>query len=1684
MKAAVKKYGPGIVFLIVALAVFFIVLCSTSVMKETKNVFGSIAVGERGEREVSSNGWTTFSYANAPEFDLTTFDGEGAYYYELDCGADEQYAMDAYVTSPALLFYETDYVLGFKYFTRQRESTPNALTVSRSLDGETFVECGRYECFDSGSELETWRSGQVEVNGAFRYLRFTFTVYYAGTGSERIDKSGLYLSENFTLEATKAVETPDESACVLREKGTTDLYYNGEEQYPSYEIEKPSRGCYVETYTEKDGVKTKPIASGTYDFCAAFYDDVNELVCVKKFSYTIKKQTIELQSYQTVANARYIVLLDAVFTDGAGREVGMKEAGVDRVYRTAADFNIQVKNDGFEPYTARLGRIVPNAQSSAFLYYLEDKDVTATYDGGLKSVSEEVVTFDSYDFETGTFHSVASGLTVEYYADGEKLPEEPVDAGTYGYKIILGSSAFEGTFTVLPKEIVSGVYEGTESLDKTYDGNDSVAFDGEIVRVLNEESLSYDFVPGDDVSIRYERVAYARDSGETYLLVKNPVLQGENASNYLIKGDIVVNTTARIAPTTLYWAEMTDKNGNEVRIVEREYDGTTDATIEGDEKTEVDMKGLGNGKVTYGDLTATLDGADSGERKVLFTLTNAAKYDKYLPNIITGSDFYYVLQKRRLTNASATGYDGTEKTYDGTTACAPNIYELDLGWTDDYGDGLAATFAASSYAVYYERAYYLASSASESATVRVENVTFSAFDAEAEKIFSNYRIEELTLSGRILRKQAEVITETVRIFVGQALPIIETTASGSRVATSVYATEEDAENGTNRLPDTTAIAETGDYFIKVELLSNDYELVGRKVVPLAITAVESKENRYIVVDAFDRTLEERINVPYGGWLDLQAYTVDESGRKTGEPVSMRANGADVENGVLVFRSTGAFSVTLTCLGDSYYNDATPVTISGTVTDQVVGATVLTEGMRKLLVDEDAPTGEYLEAHTTFTLNDRSVEGTLKGEKQTIAYGANPYTYTFSQKARFAERAVDLQIYGDAYEYDGASEYVLTTDERYDPNKIYYRLDIVSVSGTDVTGTYEESGNGFVLTNDTTAQEGKEYYVLTATKDETNVVKSKGYYYSDGENYVELAIGEIFSDRQYYGKKKDMYGEKEVTISLTGEKPVVTYVLGGTADIPYGARINIKDVVVGVLYEGVSVPMEEMKKLNVDSRTYCYVETDEGIVSINTWVEPLKIGTYRIGEDTEEAGSGFVMQNGEGNLVLETMGSADITIVKSDIVIRPGLMQKYYFKSAFTEEELKEELSFDGYIANGDLGAFTDAIKLHSSASATAVVGDYNVTASLLDGTDIEERYNVSFDIGYVTVIPIPVTVTATTNGHVYGRDVQEIAPKATVTVYELDRSERDEAEREVEANVLCEAEVTSLSNVGEYPIDIEYIGDIKNFSITFKSAYYAVTPANITGVYFEDRNVLYDGERHSLEIEYDRETLGELTVRYNNGYFVESGVYEYVATVSKNNYFDLTLNATLIIGTLHLSGSSTEYNAVSVSFSADEYTVGLNPNIVPLLVQKTDEEKLEQVKTRVQGATRKSFTLGAVYDVVFSLGTERETLGFGEYTVTVRPDAVKYADNLKIYGYTPKGEYTELDFEYKNGAYEIQAGAFGDIAFVFETKVKEGLDAMYVWIFVAIIAVVAIIVLAILFGGGGKRRRERRRSRRRHHRWA
>ena len=1551
---------------------------------------------------LSTEDWTRSTFVNASEFEEVTFDGADAWYYELATSMETQYSMTASLTSPYLSVYDRDYTLGFSFFTRQRSSTPNRLTVLTSSDGVTYAENDSFECADSGSELENWRTGELSVWGDSHYIRLLFTVYYSGEGGERLEDSGLYLNKEIKLTASASGGLSSSDLGVTFEDEV--FYYNGEEQRPEYTIRDTASAphYYVEEVL-RDGDPAVPVDAGDYTLRITFYDDANNFILSARKEYTIQKQTIDyLDTFEAVSNNNYIVVLEATFIDKTGRAISLAEAGCSRIYRATSTLVLNVGGKNFNAFVARKS-IVPNA-STSYLPYMEGKDVTATYTGNGQSLLSHITFFREYNFETGEFTTVlAATVPVTYYQDGEVLEGAPKNAGAYSYVMEYGSGRFEGTYTIRPKTIATARYTGSEEIDKYYDGTTALSVGGVIVDAFDPATVASDDVAtGDDVVIQMGKTEYARELGSTYLVGRKTSLSGEDADNYVSADVIYMAETAHVVPTTLHW-DLKDKNGSSVRFADKTYDGTTALQIVNSENVELALTGVGKGKVTFGDISASTLSASSGEQTVRFTLTDASLFDKFTSAILTETSATVSIHPYALT-ASAGTYDRVTKTYDGTKTIRPSITSLTIRVEDMpiIDDGFAAAFASEEYELEYAEAQFDRADAGNR-TIAVTEIVFRAFDKQKQAILSNYHVERVVLNGRIEPKSIVVLTENLRIYTGQALPDVETTTEDEDViTTTVYATSEDAEGMINPLGDTTTISSTGDYFVRVGCSSANYLLTGNVILPLAITTAEEREDQYIRISAYDQTLPF-VRVPYLGTLKLGAESFTSDGKRTGRPVTVTtySGRCGISGDVITVTDYADFAVTLSAEGNSFYRNAQNVTLRFAVVEaDVVCSGVSPSG---LYMGDELPDGDVLRTTKTFTRNGTPIQGTIVSRGGQLSQGENTYSYGFIPETEYSE---------------------------------------------------VEPGES---------------------------ISTQIYYTFDGDEYVEVPVGTTLDENEtYYQGQRAFYGETTVEVTLTAGKRDVQVVLNGSYSLQFGNALPLESAITSVYVDGERQTIAEIAALCQSVELHRITATgyeDE----TQTMFGP---GTYTVhGEGALDRLT--VVIDAEEKYAVTITGSATFVVNKSEITVYTRSTRKYYRSSnGASETELKGLLEIEGSYDPSDRDDVLSEVTVVNAAAGKAGVGDYNVVPT---GPAETDKYVITYRNGYYSVVPTPVTIFANPVGHVYGEAVNSIQAGVSLGVSSGFSDEAAEDVRNVlRRNLLAWTDASSRSDVGSYAIYFDYVGGDTNFVITFSDSYYSVLPATITGVRFYGNSVLYDGERHTLAVTFEEEDE-EITVRYNHDYFVDVGIYDYRAVISKPNYSDLILTARLTIGTLTLTGSRIGENAVSITFSQENHSTGLTPNLIPELISTGYDQMEENAKAdldkKISSVLKdKGYDVKGIYSVVVYDGSSMQRFEDDAYEISFTPADTKYSSSLVLLGYGEDGTYQKLDYTYANGTYRVKTSSLSDLVFVTEKATE--IDHTFIWIGVVIAGVIMLLAFAVLFSGRSKRKRQKARSIRRHRRWA
>ena len=1642
---------------------------------------------------MSCDNWTQVVYKNAPSFKETEIIGTDAFYYALEEDENGSYSMQAELVSPKFDIYENKYSLTLSYFTRQRSSLPASISIMTSIDGVNYTEKSNIVCFDNNIPVDTWSTISTNISGKFSYLKFVITVYYSKHNGSLIEHGGLYLAKDFTL---NSVKNGDLKSYVFTAgiTQTEDLVYNGKEQYPEVGISSDCKFPYYTKFVaEQDGVVVSPINVGTYRLFTEIYDNSNELCFrIDSGTYEIKKQKIvSVENVKTLANIDYVVIFDAEIIDAEGNYVDFEKLNGDFIYDATSSITATFASDNYEEFVLDLGMVNPNTEID-WMIYVAEKEVTTEYNGEVKSVSDNVKIFTEYDFESGEFTYETGAVAIRYYMGEEEL--QPIDAGFYTYEITYGNTELSGTLTIEPKTLYRAEYVGERSLDKTFDGTAMVAVDG----ILNNEFADGDFViegfDNPELKLCYDAVKYERTTGKPYLIFDNAYFSGIGADNYAFADDFYVKADTKISAVSLMWENFTDKNGTELEIEDKIYDATTELKILNSMGAEPSLVGLGDGKVTFGDITANADFAYCGKRKVSFSINNERLYNRYLPQIFTGEDVFCNIVRRGLT-AEVTEATNTDKEYDmsAESDITVNKIKVVFGETQiDLNDGIKELLDAGSYYVDYESAVYENANSGTDKTITISGAKLLGYDSISEKILSNYKLEEMTYKGNIIAKEIEIITDYIIIKTGEALPEIKTNGFDSDVEfiTSIYVNEIEAEMGEGTVIPNKDIAK-GEYFVRVACDENgNYSLTDGKfytVIPLTVTAPTETRDQIIVSQELNDF--NKFVIFCGGSYKMDFISATTYGKNTGLGLQYEADSDCISitsDGTIKGLSVGETQVTVSQRGNEYYNEAESVTFTVEVKDAEFYTEV--NGYETVLYNGDSlPTD--INDYTNILLNGSKTSGNLVPTENIVTTGTNVYKYVFSFPESFVLAEFDYTLDKELYEKN-ENVYIRTSDTNYVNGKTYYIVefeeDVTVVPGNELAlsgNIYYEytEGYGYTITSDTEFRREKSYYLVKgAMVDETFVIIGD-FYVSDGNGGYVLTEDTHFADgTDYYYEGKQYYGETEIDIELTALPIDMELTLGGTVTMSYGESPILGNLINSISIAGETVPFVKYRDMFVnDLFTLYLISYDENgeLVKTDVTYDKNPCGTYTVFAENDEEGMLVLEITGECEYNVTLKGSASCVIEKSVVVLEIVNMEKYYYENVPTNEEFLSEMKIMGTVADGDEDKIKQSAVVSVNITPTTTVGEYEV--KLRGNGDEFENYIVIYNSGFITVRPMPIIVTTTSRGHVFKEDLANIDINAVSQIGGLDSDEKNKINDYIRENTTAWADVEKDSDVGEYPINVVYNGKDKNFIITFIAGKYVITPAVITGMTFEDKNVLYDGSRHSLSVSYDENEWPDVEIVYDNYYFVEEGIYTFTAKINNKNYKELVLTAKLTIGTVTISSSSLINNFVSVKINDESCTEGVNPNLTTKLIYKESTDSLIKKLESVYSVEK--YKVLGVYDIEVYLVSSKKTLDYENYTVTINPEAVKYNSNIKLFGYGTDGQYKELKFEYDSGKYTVNTSSLKDFIFVIEETTEQ--NPIVTWILIVGFVLLILLVLCIISSGRKRSKKDKRISRRRHHRW-
>lgn len=337
------------------------------------------------------------------------------------------------------------------------------------------------------------------------------------------------------------------------------------------------------------------------------------------------------------------------------------------------------------------------------------------------------------------------------------------------------------------------------------------------------------------------------------------------------------------------------------------------------------------------------------------------------------------------------------------------------------------------------------------------------------------------------------------------------------------------------------------------------------------------------------------------------------------------------------------------------------------------------------------------------------------------------------------------------------------------------------------------------------------------------------------------------------------------------------------------------------------------------------------------------------------------------------------------------------------------------------------------------------------------------------IVPAEVTVAMRPYSRRYGEKGEPTEVDVTGDV-----SEQDKADIADETFLIFDADNNSLP--GAYPVEVIYNGFSTNYHVTTRDGEFVIHNGLLTGFTFEDADVLYDGEYHTLTVGYDASKWADVTITYDTSAVNEEGKYTYNATIKKTYYDDLVLTAVLTIRTSVLVGGDLD-EFVSIGGDINGYDPTIRISLVSSRIADIGDKAASVLKSGVGYAEKILFT----YDVKMTSNGAETYLSQSSYDVTIKLTDLTSMKDVRIVRYDGSG-FKEIKYTYENGY--IKFAANGLDGFVFIKKAPVESHSITNVIIAVGIGVAGLLLLAVLVAAFQRSGKARRRSRRRHSRWA
>jgi hypothetical protein len=539
--------------------------------------------------------------------------------------------------------------------------------------------------------------------------------------------------------------------------------------------------------------------------------------------------------------------------------------------------------------------------------------------------------------------------------------------------------------------------------------------------------------------------------------------------------------------------------------------------------------------------------------------------------------------------------------------------------------------------------------------------------------------------------------------------------------------------------------------------------------------------------------------------------------------------------------------------------------------------------------------------------------------------------------------------------------------------------------------------------------------------------------------------------------------QNIGVTLYANKAVL-YVTIQDIEKEYFTDVNILDYATISIVKGSDVEILDTSEFNDLGISITLISA----TSITNWVE----GSYNVGFENSfenyieiEEMSDYEINYANSNF--------NITVVKSDITISVAEFSKFYGQEIIDDEEIINTCILIGNYDTTDLDMILEAITVNNNARNKSIVGRYYIDLSIGDiDSSLSDKYNLYVVDGFMEIVKTQITITANDSGQTYGENVVD-------TDYSMDGFYIDSDIDYFAQFITLTKDVTSSSVPGNYDIVINFTESSDLYDFVYINGTYTISPAILSGITFSDVDYIYDGLEHSLNIVYDENIWGELTVSYSNSDMIEVGRYSINAIVSKDNYEDLILSAVLTITNLTIKTSSTT-NTAQITL-LDEDAEGFDPDATLMLAKETDATVIAIYTANLISNDEIVESLVGVYNYYLIINGTREEVS-GNAKVQLKLESINSSENIRVLAIID-GQITEIEHTYENGYIVFESSGATEFAIVKETSAYSN-DKTSLIIAIAIVIVVIIILYTVFLSERKKDRKRNERSIRKHKRWA